>query len=125
MKLGEGYDAANSCTEALKIDPQNVKALFRRGQAFLMANEFEKARESLLQAAKLDPQNKPIRTELEKVKEEKRKSEQESAVVYKKMILKEGVPLAPVEEKKRRQKRRNKRGKERGNERGEKRGKIN
>lgn len=44
-----------------------MKALFRRGKAKNLLNDLDGAKEDLLAAAKLDPANKDIRSELESV----------------------------------------------------------
>ncbi|XP_033115687.1 peptidyl-prolyl cis-trans isomerase FKBP4-like [Anneissia japonica] len=48
------------CNNALEIDSKNVKGLYRRGQAYMALNEFEKAKEDLKYALQLEPKNKPI-----------------------------------------------------------------
>merc|ERR1719231_1572489 len=68
LKMGRVQDALLACTEAVKIDGTNVKALFRRGQARLSLNLIDGARSDLLEAAKREPQNRDVRKELEKLK---------------------------------------------------------
>ena len=69
LRLDEAKKALTQCSNAIGIDPSNVKALYRRGQAKLKLEDVEGARSDLLQAAKRDPQNKEVRKELEKLKE--------------------------------------------------------
>ncbi|KAM4047727.1 inactive peptidyl-prolyl cis-trans isomerase FKBP6 isoform 2-T2 [Anomaloglossus baeobatrachus] len=53
--------------KALAIDDNNVKALFRCGQACLELREYEKARTFLLRAQKLEPFNLEINSELKRL----------------------------------------------------------
>jgi len=53
--------AAAYAKRAVKLDPTNVKALFRRGVARSHMGALEEAREDLLAAATLDPKNKAVR----------------------------------------------------------------
>jgi len=57
-----------TCSKALDIDTNNIKALFRRGQAHSLAGEFDKAKADLTEAAQLSPKSKEIRDELDKLK---------------------------------------------------------
>lgn len=41
--------------QALKLQPQNAKALFRRGQSYFYMKDFEKAERDLRAAEKLEP----------------------------------------------------------------------
>ncbi|OQS01583.1 peptidyl-prolyl cis-trans isomerase [Achlya hypogyna] len=78
----KGYAAAASAAgKALKNDKSNVKALFRRGVALMHLNDLDRAKEDLLAAAKLDPQNRDVRRELAtlKTKLEEAKKAQKSA----------------------------------------------
>lgn len=34
VKLGKNDDAISTCTDALKVDPDSLKATYRRGQAY-------------------------------------------------------------------------------------------
>lgn len=54
----------DNCTKALKIDPHNVKGLFRRGQASLCVNDYESAREDLTLALSVEPNNRAIKEQL-------------------------------------------------------------
>ncbi|XP_021271278.1 inactive peptidyl-prolyl cis-trans isomerase FKBP6 [Numida meleagris] len=53
--------------KALEIDKRNVKALFRCGQACLWMTEYEKARDFLVRAQRIEPFNHDINNELKKL----------------------------------------------------------
>eukprot|EP00744_Colponema_vietnamica_P010353 GILI01014639.1.p1 GENE.GILI01014639.1~~GILI01014639.1.p1 ORF type:complete len:482 (+),score=182.79 GILI01014639.1:106-1551(+) len=74
-KFGEAID---KCSKALAIEPSNMKALYRRGLARSSYGLLEEAKSDLLEAARLEPSNRDVRGELEKVKkrmEEAKKKE--------------------------------------------------
>ena len=50
LKLEDSSGAVESASKVLASSPTNVKALFRRGQAYGKLEEFEKAQENLSQA---------------------------------------------------------------------------
>ena len=56
--------------QALAIDANNVKALFRRAQALVGLLDHELAQRDLAAAAKLDPANKDVRDLILKIKED-------------------------------------------------------
>lgn len=51
-------------TTVLKTEPGNVKALFRKGQAYMGLDEYEHAARELTEVVKLQPTNKAAKTEL-------------------------------------------------------------
>ena len=57
LKLSQGMDAFKACESALKLDPSNIKALFRRGQASEMNQEFEEAIGYYKAVLEVDPKN--------------------------------------------------------------------
>ena len=61
LKREEWAAAAAVCTSVLEREPENVKALFRRGTARAKSAEYAAARADLLAASKLDPKSKEIR----------------------------------------------------------------
>ncbi|GAB6024139.1 Peptidyl-prolyl cis-trans isomerase FKBP4 [Chamberlinius hualienensis] len=60
LKLKNYIEARDLCNNALKIDPLNVKGLFRRGQAYLSLNDFELALQDFNTVKPLDPSNKAV-----------------------------------------------------------------
>lgn len=58
IKLADFVQARTHCDKALEIDANNVKGLFRRGQALVKMNEPELARQDFQRVQQLDPQNK-------------------------------------------------------------------
>ncbi|XP_072145937.1 uncharacterized protein [Dermacentor andersoni] len=81
------YDhAVENCTLALEIDPNNVKALYRRGTALIQLQEYERAKCDLEQAKHLDPKNTAVDTQLEIVKERTCKLNRYFAVAMKKLF---------------------------------------
>src|SRR5690606_32047171 len=45
LKLSKYENVIKTCTNALKIDENNMKALYRRAQAFMNLEEFEKSKQ--------------------------------------------------------------------------------
>eukprot|EP00966_Prymnesium_polylepis_P186306 4318392-Prymnesium_polylepis.1 len=68
LKLGRPTEAIEAANSALQMEQENVKALFRRGQARLDLRELPLAQEDLVHAARLDPKRRDIRQVLEQVK---------------------------------------------------------
>jgi len=70
LKLESWTKAKAACDKVLGVDgmEQNVKALFRRGQASLQLGALNDAKADLLAAAKLEPKNKEIRDAFETAK---------------------------------------------------------
>lgn len=57
LKLDHNVEAKDSCNEALKLSPQNEKALFRRGQAYLALASPEIAIKDFQEVLKVEPKN--------------------------------------------------------------------
>jgi tetratricopeptide (TPR) repeat protein len=58
IKQGGGYQSVvQFCTDALKIDENNLKALYRRALAFTRLEKFKDAQKDLDAGLKLDPDN--------------------------------------------------------------------
>ncbi|XP_063222943.1 FK506-binding protein 59 [Bacillus rossius redtenbacheri] len=60
LKLGNCLDARDHCDKALELHPNNIKALFRRAQAWLGVVEPEKAQADLETAHGLEPGNRAV-----------------------------------------------------------------
>lgn len=83
----EAYDAAiRSCDEVLKKQPENVKALFRKGKAYSSMGETSKAISFMRKAIKLEPESKKIHQELSLLVNKLKKEEQKEQAMYKKMF---------------------------------------
>lgn len=86
LKLDHYEAALRSCVSVLAHQPDNVKALFRKGKVLALQGEFAEAIKTLKMALKLEPSNKTIHAELSKLV--KKHSEQKGAeqAMYKKML---------------------------------------
>eukprot|EP00923_Selenidium_pygospionis_P053965 GHVN01093964.1.p1 GENE.GHVN01093964.1~~GHVN01093964.1.p1 ORF type:complete len:458 (+),score=150.52 GHVN01093964.1:225-1598(+) len=68
IKLSDFLHAAKAADEVVKIDPSNIKALFRRGVANSGCGNLDQARRDLTAVCRAEPANSEARSELEKVK---------------------------------------------------------
>ncbi|XP_071483672.1 sperm-associated antigen 1-like [Diadema antillarum] len=73
LKLDQPEDAMADCSEALKRDPQSIKALYRRAQARKMLSNFQESIRDLMDLLKIDQNNLAAKKELEIVKDAWRK----------------------------------------------------
>ncbi|MGH0173485.1 UNVERIFIED_CONTAM: hypothetical protein FKN15_066105 [Acipenser sinensis] len=67
IKLERYDDALETSSSVLELDPDNVKALFRKGKLLSDKGEFQEAMETLKKALKLEPSTKAIHLELSKL----------------------------------------------------------
>ncbi|KAJ8969796.1 hypothetical protein NQ317_003301 [Molorchus minor] len=64
LKLKDYFEAKSAANSALQLDPNNEKALFRRGQALLNIGEAEAAFKDFQECLKVDPNNNAAKTQL-------------------------------------------------------------
>ena len=64
LKFQQYPHVVKNCTRVLDMEPESVKALYRRGQALVVMNDFDRAREDLMKAKKLEPGNRAIDEQL-------------------------------------------------------------
>ena len=76
------------CEEALALDPKNVKAFFRRGQALLSLGEVDKALGDFERANKIEPENKAAINQISICKQKIREYEQKEKATYRNMFRK-------------------------------------
>ncbi|KAG2060663.1 TPR-like protein, partial [Suillus hirtellus] len=105
LKLGKNEDAERDCTTVLKLSPNNVKALFRRGQARMALEIIKNFNIYLVDfagASKLEPSNQSVKQELSEVEkliqQHKQKQKHDSAVGATSAIKRRRVPIEIVEE---------------------------
>jgi tetratricopeptide (TPR) repeat protein len=69
LKLGEWEKCIKVCSDVIGADENNVKAIFRRGKAWLERNNTDRAKEDLLKAIKLAPNDADIRRAYEELRQ--------------------------------------------------------
>ncbi|CAM9237444.1 unnamed protein product [Chrysoparadoxa australica] len=74
INLKDWVSAAKQASMALKLQPDNVKGLYRRGMAKRHVGMLEEAKKDLMAAYKADPKNVPVRKELAALKEDAKES---------------------------------------------------
>jgi len=82
----EMVEAAANCSLALAIDPSNVKALFRRGQAHLLKGDFDLCKQDLQKALSLEPANNDVIQELKRCDAAAMKARKAEKELYGKMF---------------------------------------
>lgn len=88
LKLAQYIEARDACKSALTLDSNNVKAYFRRGQAYLEIGEAELALKDFEEVLNLDPTNKAATTQVhiskKKILEQKSKEKKIYANMFEK-----------------------------------------
>lgn len=67
MKIKKWEYVIENCTKVLRIQPDNMKALYRRGQAYQQTKHFTAAKSDLQQCLKVEPKNKSVLTALQEI----------------------------------------------------------
>lgn len=67
VRLGEFEKAKEATVDVLRLDPDNMKALFRAGQISSLQSNFVEAKVALRRALNLSPESKEIQDELRRL----------------------------------------------------------
>lgn len=103
LKLKDYKQAEKLCTKVLELDSNNVKALYRRAQAYIQLADFDVAERDIKKALEIDPENREVKMEYrllkEKVKEYNKKDAQFYGQIFAKMSKLEQVKANKVSAK--------------------------
>lgn len=73
--MNQYYDAITHCDLALEIDPNNVKAFYRKGLAYMKAQRFEEAKKQFQKVLTIDENNEDAKRKLKELNEQIQKHE--------------------------------------------------
>ncbi|XP_059428085.1 70 kDa peptidyl-prolyl isomerase-like isoform X2 [Corylus avellana] len=90
LKLGEFLEASGLCTKVIEHDPLNVKALYRRSQAYLKISELEKAEADIKAALTIDPNNRDMNAVYKELKNKQREYGRYEAEIFGTMLSRMG-----------------------------------
>lgn len=82
LKLNEYKQAEKFCTKVLEIDSTNVKALYRRAQAYRHLVDLDLAQLDLKKALEIDPNNRDVKLEMKVLKEKMKELNKKDAQFY-------------------------------------------
>lgn len=88
LKLKEYKQAEKLCTKVLELESMNVKALYRRAQAYIPLADLELAEFDIKKALEIDPDNRDVKLEYKTLKEKMREYNKKDAQLYGKMFSK-------------------------------------
>lgn len=77
---------APSLGQALDLDPNHVKCLFRRGKCLLELGKLDEARDDLTRVQELEPDNREVLVELKRLREAVAAHDREESKKYRKMF---------------------------------------
>ncbi|CAL5058213.1 unnamed protein product [Urochloa decumbens] len=88
LKLKDYKEAKELCTEVLELDNTNVKALYRRAQAYTSLVELDLAEADIKKALEIDPDNRDVKMGYRRLKETVKEYKRRDAKLYGNMISK-------------------------------------
>jgi len=88
LKLKDYKQAEKLCTKVLELDSQNVKALYRRVQAYIQLADLELAEADIKKALEIDPDNRDVKLEYRTLKEKIKEYNKKDAKFYSNMFAK-------------------------------------
>ncbi|OVA08660.1 Peptidyl-prolyl cis-trans isomerase [Macleaya cordata] len=82
LKLKDYKEAVKLCTKVLEIESTNVKALYRRAQAYIQLVDFDLAELDIKKALEIDPNNRDVKLEYKVLKEKVKEYNKKDAKFY-------------------------------------------
>lgn len=82
LKLKDYTQAEKLCTKVLDVESQNVKALYRRVQAYIQTADLELAEIDIKKALEIDPNNRDVKLEYRALKEKQKEYNKKEAKFY-------------------------------------------
>lgn len=99
LKLKDYKQAEKLCTKVLDLDSRNVKALYRRAQAYIQMADLDLAEFDIKKALEIDPDNRDVKLEYKTLKEKVKEYNKKEAKFYGNMFAKMSM-LGSVESNK-------------------------
>ncbi|KAJ3688541.1 hypothetical protein LUZ61_017705 [Rhynchospora tenuis] len=90
LKLKDYKEAGKLCTKVLELDGRNVKALYRRAQAYINTADLDLAEIDIKKALEIDPDNRDVKLEYKTLKEKVKEYNRRDKQLYGKMFSKLG-----------------------------------
>ncbi|XP_020689609.1 70 kDa peptidyl-prolyl isomerase [Dendrobium catenatum] len=88
LKLKDYKEAEKLCTKVLEAENTNVKALYRRAQAYIQTADLDLAELDIKKALEIDPDNRDIKLEYRTLKEKMKEYNKKDAKFYGNMFAK-------------------------------------
>ncbi|KAK7382709.1 hypothetical protein VNO80_01720 [Phaseolus coccineus] len=88
LKLKDYKQAEKLCTKVLELESTNVKALYRRAQAYIQLADFDLAEFDIKKALELDPDNREVKLEYKTLKEKMKEYNKKQSKFYGNMFNK-------------------------------------
>ncbi|XP_022746613.1 peptidyl-prolyl cis-trans isomerase PASTICCINO1-like [Durio zibethinus] len=98
LKMGECRKSIEACNKVLDATPVHVKALYRRGMAYMAAGDFEEARSNFQMMIKIDKSSEPDATAaLAKLKKQEQEVESKARKQFKGLFDKKPGEIAEAQ----------------------------
>ncbi|KAL7588204.1 peptidyl-prolyl cis-trans isomerase FKBP62 [Lactuca sativa] len=88
LKMKEYKEAEKLCTKVLEMESRNVKALYRRAQAYINVGDLDLAEIDIKKALEIEPENRDVKMEYKVLKEKMREYNKKDAKFYGNMFAK-------------------------------------
>ncbi|KAM1318656.1 hypothetical protein EV2_003961 [Malus domestica] len=88
LKLKDYKQAEKLCTKVLELEGRNVKALYRRAQAYIQLADLDLAELDIKKALEIDPNNRDVKLEYKTLKEKMKEYNKKEAKFYGNMFAK-------------------------------------
>ncbi|XP_073291554.1 peptidyl-prolyl cis-trans isomerase FKBP62-like isoform X1 [Primulina huaijiensis] len=98
LKLGDYKQAEKLCTKVLELESTNVKALYRRAQAYMHAADLDLAERDIKKALEIDPDNNEVKLGYKALKAKAKEYNKKDAMFYGNMFAKLLKPNAAPKE---------------------------
>lgn len=99
LKLQNYKYVIDNCTKALEVDPVNVKALYRRAQAYMGTSDFIEAEMDIKKAREAEPNDKDLAILYSKMRKQMKAASKKEAQIYSTMFSKLAKLKEPDENK--------------------------
>lgn len=88
LKLKDYKEAEKLCSKVLELDGKNVKALYRRAQAYIQLVDLDLAEIDIKRALEIDPDNRDVKLEYKILKDKVREYNKKEAQFYSNIFAK-------------------------------------
>lgn len=88
QKTNDQFEGKHACDEALKLEPNNIKALYRRGQCNLATNEYKEALLDFQKVLELETTNKAAQNQIQICKLKIKEANDKEKKIYANMFTK-------------------------------------